>query len=88
MKLGFKMSNTWYGIYYPCHNVSIFSALQLTGRREQTTIISQSPRVIMKLHRLAYVGKLDILYQVTDSYIITRQSTQNFYPGILHPYLI
>ena len=42
----------------------------------------------MKLCRLAYVGKLDILYQVTDNYIITRQSIQNFYPGILHPYLI
>ena len=52
------------------------------------TVISQSCRIIMILYTFAYVGRLHILYQVTDNHKITRQSTQNFYPGILHPYLI
>ena len=43
---------------------------------------------IMKLYTFAYVGRVHILYQVTDNHKITRQSTQNFHPGIHHPYLI
>ena len=52
------------------------------------TVISQSSRIMIRLYTFIYVGILHILYQVTDNHKITRQSTQNFYPGILHPYLI
>ena len=43
----------------------------------------------MRLYTFVHVGKLDILYQVTDNHLLlTRQSTKKFYSGIFHPYLI
>ncbi len=61
---------------------------QLRGRRPTTTIISYDMESILTIYVLAYVGKISLIYQVTDNRTVTHQKHPLYKLGYFSLYFI
>ncbi len=52
----------------------------LRGRRPKTTLISQGTKTLINTHILPFIGKLDLVFQVTDTHTVTRHRIPSFCP--------